>query len=156
MSKPLKYGNKKVRYDFVNQCLENPATNPKDCIIFDSILEYNVYLQIIRVVKPEFVTIHHPLLIWTASKRYHDFTWCCDFAIRLPKGVIFVEAKGMVTDEFKHRLRALDKFTPEVFDRLLIVNQLKKKICGNGKHAVYSVPLNQMHESLYLLVKKYE
>jgi hypothetical protein len=156
MTRQNKYAAKAVSYDVEQGTYANPTSNPDDVVRFDSILEYNVYRQIVRVVKPEFVTIHKPLLIWTASDRFPDFTWTCDFQITLPKTDIYVEAKGIQTDAFKSRLRAIDKFIPEVFDRLLIVSQVRSKVCGMGKNAVHSVELDKMYGALYSLVKKWE
>jgi hypothetical protein len=154
-TKKLKYGNNKVTYDLMQQTLSSPISKPEDLVTFDSYLEYNTYSEIIRVVKPAWVQIHKPMFIHEESKYFPPLTWCVDFTLNLPNGELYVEAKGVVDESFKTRIRALDLLKPNTLDKLIVVAQEKRKICGHGKNSLYSVPLTELYATLTKLIKQH-
>lgn len=156
MTKLPKYGNVKVQYDLDTDKLVTPFDKPTNRVVFDSMLEYNVYCLIRMVVKKECISIHKPLPIWEATNMHPKFDWCVDFTIHLSKGDLYVEAKGISTADFIYRLRAIDYVKPELLDKMLFVTQLKRKVVGKGKYSIWSIEPNDLPETLSKMIKQLE
>lgn len=128
-----KYGNKK--------CTLNGLT-------FDSHLERDVYLRLCAHLDPKDV-LHHqsaryePVLISSPTKRFPKWEWRCDFHI--PKLQLWVEAKGVVTDEWKLVVHALDCLNPSALDNLIVVSNVGGKRIADK---LYTVDLDRL--SAYL------
>lgn len=156
MSKPNKYSNMPVYFNLEHDMQATHITGNPFIVKFDSILEYNVYCGIKSIVKPSNISIHKPIPIWGKTNRHYPLTWCVDFTIHTSNGDIYVEAKGVKTEDFKHRIRAIDYVNPELLDRMIFVSQNKQVICGKAPKAIYTYSLQEFISPLRELINKVE
>ena len=126
-----KYKNTKLWYDTRN-CVTYPTKATADCICFDSRFELIIY-QLLRDYYPrDAILIHHPIVVKPATKRYPALKWRVDFYIDSSKDSfanqdILVEAKGVPTPDFKHKLQLFELQHPDLFPYLYIVGNYKSE-----------------------------
>lgn len=94
---------------------------------FPSQLEANVYLTLSGYFTPTEITRQ------VSIKLTPSISWKVDFTITQDDRLLYVEAKGLATDEFKLKLRLLNDFHFEIAQKLILVaanassaKQLKK------------------------------
>lgn len=156
MTRTSKYNNIPCHFDLERDCLISKYYKSDFVVTFDSILEYNVYQLIRKVVKADCISIHKPIPIWDATPNHPKFDWCVDFTINLPQGNLYIEAKGISTADFIYRLRALDYVNPELLNRIMFVTQLKRKVVGKGKYSIWSVEPADLPNELFKMIKQLE
>jgi hypothetical protein len=133
----LKYQSKVVFWDRNKQAvickvtadkyrLENKDKLPDYIFRFDSTHEFCVYLELVRMYGDVRVVRQHPLEIFPKSFCYpNGKKWKVDFAIinnAVPDYPIrYVEAKGMLLNEFRCTLGAFEQNDLDRFKRLRLV-----------------------------------
>lgn len=111
-------------------CYFSPSLNrlsyqkeAKDSISFDSKLEAEIYRLLCCLIGRKNVQTQVPLPIKPPSKRYPKIDWRCDFRVLHPSNgnYLNVEAKGFLTCEFKRNVQYLELFSPQEYNRLLVI-----------------------------------
>jgi len=121
-----KFYNKKVRYDG---------------LLFDSLFEREIY-SIIKTFDPR--VIHHPKIPLIPNTRQKGYvapiigfvpssawkvpTWTPDFFS--PLANCYIEAKGLMTDDFKLKMQVLFQVNSQVLDSLVVVSRKKQEWQG--------------------------
>lgn len=94
-------------------------------IQFDSNFELQVYRELTKLteMRPHTrIDVHHTLPLKPASKHYKAIDYVVDFAVLIAgRSAIYIEAKGVITDDFILRMKMLDYFYPVIHDRLILV-----------------------------------
>lgn len=105
----------------------------RDRIIFDSKLEFTVYQKLRNFFSPSQIECHKHILISPKSAFFPATHWCCDFVVntrhlsdKTPN--IIVEAKGIVTRDFKYQLQLLGTHFPARLRDLVIIGYNKTKL----------------------------
>lgn len=120
-----------------------------DDIRFDSTFEGTVYELLKKFYVPCQIRCHHPIAIAPASNRFPAWNWKVDFY--LPESNLLIEAKGVRTDEWTGKLRALDSLNPKVLDRLIVVGARKgEQICKG----LYTVSLADLAQYLQRMTQR--
>ena len=96
-----------------------------DCIQFDSKFELQVFLELKKNLGQydKFIHRQEMLVIKPPTSNYAPKGWKCDFMIHAEAGCVkrYIEAKGLVTREFKLQLQLLEFFNPIAWENLIIV-----------------------------------
>lgn len=99
---------------------------------FDSKFECQVYASLAHLTSQSNLHRQVPLLIKPKTRFYRALFWKCDFRIYHPTNKALywnIEAKGLSTREFLRNLQYLEIYSPEDWERLIIVsNEPIKKI----------------------------
>lgn len=96
----------------------------KDAIYFDSTFEYRVFRELVNLAGFNNVDRQVPLLVKPGTKSYSSLHWKCDFRVyksRDSNEYLNIEAKGMLTPEFKRNLQYLEYFGPGNFEKLIVI-----------------------------------
>ena len=99
---------------------------PEHIYRFDSTLEFNVYLKLIKMYSVSRVKRQHPVLYIPPGECYpKGKLWKVDFAIRSSTYEhdysFYIEAKGAITADFRDKMPILEHTNPEVFRRLFLI-----------------------------------
>lgn len=137
MSNMHKYHSKYVFWDKLNQRVINAHeadklrsgkqdTLPKHIRRFDSLHEFKVYLELIRIYGIQRIkTQVHVNILPRGLCFPRGKTWKVDFAITESDDSHFaykyVEAKGLITREFIYTLACLETYKPNIFHNLHLV-----------------------------------
>ncbi len=120
-----KYRSKKVFWDKVNNRIIQPIKgNSPSVEIFDSKLEFSVWIELCRMYGSKRVIRQFPIRIITPGKSFpRGKFWKVDFAVlnRRSDYCLFIEAKGIMLPEFQSTLGCLEKVNDFVFSRLYLV-----------------------------------
>ena len=106
--------------------LSNKSLKAHNILYFASRFEYRVYQHLVELFGAESVVCQCPVSIYPASKCCpNGKNWTVDFMVRAnrerKRSVMFVEAKGMVTNTFMDNLIALEMFNQQVFNCLYVL-----------------------------------
>lgn len=118
----LKFGNKSI------QLVVTKKSGIDEIITFDSKWEYEVFKTIKSIFPLEQITIHPRVLIKPPTKHYKEKFWKCDFKIGFKSHILYVEAKGFPTQDFKRQLQLLDYCNPLIIDQVRIVQGVSARI----------------------------
>lgn len=132
-----KYKNQQVFWDVREQAVVSPyiinkyrygnsLKLPRHIIRFPSKHEFKVYLELLRMYGIHRVVSQYGVKISPPNKCYpKGRLWKVDFAImsvtKQSKPQFIVEAKGLMTTDFKSALFCLEMHNPRYFDKLYIV-----------------------------------
>lgn len=121
---------------------------------WDSILEFNVYEQLLKEFPLENIKRQHEIILLEKNALFPKWSWVIDFKLfGADNKPIFIEAKGKWlinhpdASMFAKTLRMLQIISPEIFNRLLIV--------GDG--CVWQIPKTKLfvypHKNVNTLIK---
>lgn len=122
---------------------------------WDSILEFKVYLELLKHFSKEQIIRQHNIVLLPGNKLFKTWTWNIDFFINIPEP-IYVEAKGRwiinhpKLDSFWHTLRVCQECKPSIFKRLLLIG--KDETWLIPKTSIVVNPINNIPE----LLKRFE
>jgi hypothetical protein len=132
-----KYNNIPLWYDPVKGTFSLEKQNDSDWY-FPSMWEYQVYEELLKWLPKEMIKRQHPLILKPKTMAYPEINWKVDFAIfNREKPLMYVEAKGMITREFKTTLKILEYVNPQAWDILTVVHKhLPVKLDCTSKQTV--------------------
>ncbi|MGB3535434.1 MAG: hypothetical protein WBA13_18190 [Microcoleaceae cyanobacterium] len=102
-------------------------------VTFDSEFEFKVF----NILKDNFelktIDAHFPVCVRPQTQWFKAQNWRVDFRIKLPKVLnnseyLYVEAKGIIQQEFKEKMKNLSYFRPDIFENLVIVSPVNQCI----------------------------
>ena len=93
----------------------------KDGKTFDSLFEFEVYKKLRNSNLINDIELHPQALIYPSFPPYKAKSWKIDFNGVTEKGLVFVEAKGIINTRLQRDLMFLRAFNESVFKSLLIV-----------------------------------
>lgn len=102
-------------------------------VVFDSQFEFNVFNALRSAFSATAIEVHTPLTVRPRTRWFKSQEWKVDFRVALKDSVnsssqLYVEAKGIIQDDFKEKLKNLSYFRPDVFENLVIVSPTARKI----------------------------
>lgn len=158
MEEKAKMGTYKYRQ---NPVFYNPKNkqfysrkDAKNCLCFGSQLEFTIYRFLEQLVGYENVQLQVPLKIKEKTSIYPELKWRCDFRIYkpyMPREYLNIEAKGIITREFKRNLQYLEYTCPDEFKRLIIVGSNTEDEFIDKKTMMWSIN----HTTQYLKEQGY-
>ena len=118
---------------FFDKKVEVPKDKPS-IEYWDSILEFQVYHQLLKVVSCDRIQRQQSIPILIARCPFPAWNWNIDFVV---DGIFLIEAKGrwlLQSDQhrknFVQTLRVLQETNPRAFDSLILVDKTKWVIPG--------------------------
>jgi predicted nuclease of restriction endonuclease-like RecB superfamily len=104
---------------------------------FDSKLELLTYKKLTESYPFTFIEREPRLIIKPKTVNFDDRCYFPDFKLLLNNTELFIECKGVLTQEFKLKLSLVEYLYPKVFNNLIIVCYQKKpplkRFCYNHK-----------------------
>jgi hypothetical protein len=95
-------------------------------IQFDSGYELKVYKELVKLTElypSTRLDVHHVLPLKPASEKYNAIDYVVDFAVLIAgHNPVYIEAKGVITDEFILRMKMLDYFHPSIHNRMILAS----------------------------------
>lgn len=124
---------------------------PNSVIRFDSKHESRVY-EIIKKVYPDYeIDVHFNILVRPASTQFPALRWNADFHIKTNyyKDELIIEAKGVMTPEFKYKMMMLESFYPQYFNRVWVVyDKPETRKGGYLHHPQYNIAIADLERYL--------
>jgi hypothetical protein len=108
---------------------------------FDSQLERNVFIVMRSTAPFMLVNCQESVLLLPKTDTFPEMRHKIDFF--LPEHGIYVEAKGVRTDDWKLRMKILNYTNHDVFKRMLIVSEKAGEKCWNKCYTVDYAGLQQ-------------
>lgn len=101
-------------------------------ITFDSCMEYNIFNLLRCYFSLSQIKVHLPLIVRPSSPWFPETKWKVDYCITnvpdLNGNKLYIEVKGLVTTEFKEKMKSLAYFCPAVFENLVIITEKPQTI----------------------------
>jgi hypothetical protein len=136
-----KYNNKPVWYDpdrdlhFPMLVITKAEAKREGWVYFPSQLEYEVF----RAVRAWFaarrlkftIDFHHTITILPKTESIKPITWCVDLMVSYspnpavePFRTLYIESKGVETDDFKLKMNLMNRFKPELMKEVRIIRHV--------------------------------
>jgi hypothetical protein len=95
---------------------------------FHSNLEYEVFLMLQSIYPLKQINLQTQISLKPETDIFPAITWTIDFTVSEGTELIYIEAKGYGTREFKLKLAMLEYFHPHIYKSFLLVFPTKKSL----------------------------
>ena len=119
----------------------------KDGIRFDSKWELKVFETIVSVFGKDKFSVHEKVLIKPPTKHYKASYWKCDFIVGRGSNLLYIDAKGMITRDFKRQMQMLDIYSHNIVSNVRIVTQVPVRV----DEYIKSISLDDLKKELIFL-----
>lgn len=130
-----------------------PKSVLQRCEYWDSLLEFRLYEELLKIYEPKLVVRQHLITIMPKEKPFKAWTWNIDFKINTPTP-IYIEAKGkwiidsMKAEGFWKNLRAVQHFHPKIWEQLLFIGSNKDDEWHLPQSLIRVHPMRELKELL--------
>ncbi len=98
-------------------------------IKFDSEFEFCVFNCLRKYFDVRDIKVHKGLTVRPKTRWFPEQAWRVDFTVMQQNNVLlYVESKGIISEDFKQLMKNLSYFRPDVFERLVVVAPKVKTI----------------------------